>query len=52
MNYKEFKAAIAARKAENPAPEVTTMVAPSEARQRIDAKKADIVAKLAAARNK
>ena len=53
MNYKEFKAALAAKKAENVAPvQAMAMAAPSEARQRIESKQADILAKLAASKNK
>ena len=53
MNYKEFKAALAAKKAENAAPvQVMAMAAPSEARQRIEAKQAEIVERLAASKNK
>ena len=44
MTYKEFKATVWKTK---DAPQVMAMAAPSEARQRIDAKRAEINAKLA-----
>ena len=53
MNYKEFKASLDAKKAAKAAtPQVMTMSAPSEARQRIEAFIASNNAKLEAKYNK